>query len=48
MIAALSHGENFLQTAKPFSADLRALSTSLVDAFDAFPITSSVAGLITS
>ena len=46
IIFDLSHGDVFLQIVKPFYADLRALWTSLLFAFDAFPITSSVAGLI--
>jgi len=44
----LCQGGVFFQTFKPFSADFRALSISLVEAFEAFPITSSVAGLMTS
>ena len=44
----LSDLKIFFQTAKPFSADFSALSTSIEDALDAFPINSSVAGLITS
>ena len=48
IIFDLSQGEVFLQICKPFSADFKALWTSSLFAFDAFPITSSVAGLITS
>ena len=44
----LCQGGVFFQTLKPFSADLIALLTSAGDAFDTLPITSSVAGLITS
>ena len=44
----LSQGDVFLQISNPFSADLRALCISLLLAFDALPIISSVAGLITS
>ena len=48
IILARCQGGVFFQTSKPFSADLRALFTSSSPAFDAFPITSSVAGFITS
>jgi hypothetical protein len=48
IIFDLSHGFIFFQTSNPFSADFKALSTSAEDALDAFPIISSVAGLITS
>ena len=48
MTLALSHGEVFFQTSKPFSDDIKAFFTSAIFAFDAFPIISSVAGLITS
>jgi len=47
IIFDLSHGFIFYQTSKPFSADFKALSTSVDDALDAFPIISSVAGFIT-
>ena len=36
------------QISKPFSAAFKALSTSVGDALDAFPIISSFAGFITS
>ena len=45
---ALCQGGVFFQTAKPLSADFKAFSTSAGAALDAFPIISSVAGLITS
>jgi len=41
-------GGVFFQTCSPFSADFNARSTSSDVAFDAWPKTSSVAGLITS
>ena len=48
MIEDLFQGGVFFQASKPFSADLRAFSTSTGVAFDAWPRTSSVAGFITS
>ena len=48
IIFALSQGDVSLQIFKPFSADLRAFCISSLFAFEALPIISSVAGLITS
>ena len=44
----LCHGGVFFQISNPFFADINALSTSFDVALDALPITSSLAGLITS
>ena len=48
MILDLSQGDVFLQISKPLCADLSAFCMSVLFAFDALPIISSVAGLITS
>ena len=48
IIFDLCQGGVFLQTSRPFSADLSALFTSSSPAFDALPKTSSVAGFKTS
>ena len=48
IILDLSHGEVFFHFLKPSSEDLKDKLISVLFAFDALPITSSVAGLITS